>query len=115
MKAPKPHKLTARELSALEYYSQVSSSEVCRLFGISRTTLWKWVKAGRIPEPRYVELREPRWRLGELVALLEGLPKMQDAARGLQAAQDNFSPGERPKRKGNDTWKRLGLSRPKDS
>lgn len=110
MKA-KEAKVKLRELSALEYYSQLTSPEVCRLFGISRTTLWKWVREGRIPEPRYIEVREPRWRLGELVPLLEKLPRMKDAPRGFKAYE--AVPTEKPAKKARNVWDRLGLSSPK--
>ena len=112
MNLPKTQKAAARELSALEYYSQVSGPEACRLFGVSRTTLWKWVKAGRLPEPRYLGAREPRWRLGELVPLLEALPKMEDAPRGFKTSGDDRLPVETPGRKGRSLWERLGLASP---
>ncbi len=96
-----------RELSALEHYSQLTGPEACRLFGISRTTLWKWVKAGRIPEPR--------WRLGEPLPLLEALPKMSDVLRGLKAQQgeEDSATTEKPAKKSHNVWERLGLSSPK--
>ena len=100
-----------RELSALDFYSQISGPEVCRLFGISRTTLWKWVKAGRLPEPRYVEAHEPRWRLGELVAILEKQPRMRDAPRGVKGQVEPVSQ-KLESRKAQSVWERLGLSRP---
>ena len=104
-------KVAVRELSALEHYSQISGPEVCRLFGISRTTLWKWVKAGRLPEPRYVEAHEPRWRLGELVEVLEKQPRMRDAPRGAKGQVKPVS--QKPEsRKAQGVWERLGLSRP---
>lgn len=111
----KTKKVNVRELSALEHYSQLTGPEACRLFGISRTTLWKWVKAGRIPEPRYIEAREPRWRLGELVPLLETLPKMSDAPRGFNAEQggDELAPTEKPTNKSHNVWERLGLAKPR--
>ncbi len=104
-------KVTVRELSALDYYSQVSGPEVCRLFGISRTTMWKWVKAGRIPEPRYIEAHEPRWRLGELVALLEKQPRMHDAPRGAKGQVEPTIQRATGK-KAQSVWERLGLTKP---
>lgn len=110
----KEAQVKARELSAVEYYSQLTGPEVCRLFGVSRTTLWKWVREGRIPEPRYIEAREPRWRLGELVPLLEKLPRMKDAPRGFKAtSSDDPAPTPKPTKKGRNVWERLGLAQPK--
>lgn len=105
--------VSARELSALEFYSQLTGPEVCRLFGISRTTLWKWVKAKRLPEPRYLKEREPRWRLGELVPLLEELPKMGEAPRGIRSYEVETESPPKSSNKGRSVWARLGLTQPK--
>ncbi len=106
--------MKARELTAIEFYSQVDANEVMRLFGWkSKTTLWKKVAAGKIPEPRYPEPHEPRWRLGEIVELLEKQPKMKDAPRGLSGRMKRDIPARptsNPKRK--SVWEQLGLTRP---
>ncbi len=105
----------ARELTAVEFYSQVDAGEVMRLFGWkSRTTLWKKVAAGKIPEPRYPEPHEPRWRLGEIVEVLEKQPKMKDAPRGLTGRVETDVPTTpTSSRKGQSVWKRLGLAKPR--
>jgi predicted DNA-binding transcriptional regulator AlpA len=105
----------ARELTAVEFYSQIGAKEVMQLFGWkSKTTLWKKVAEGKIPEPRYPEPHEPRWRLGEVVEVLEKQPKMKDAPRGLtdRAEVDVAIPSVSNK-KSQSVWERLGLSRPK--
>ncbi len=43
--------------------------------GKGLSTLWRDVRAGRLPEPYYVSPRCPRWRLSELRAAI-------DATRG---------------------------------
>ena len=107
-----------RELSALEYYSQIDSKEVCRLLGFkSRTTLWNWVKQGKLPEPRYPAPHEPRWRLGEIVELLEQQPRFRDIPTGLKGSveADAFRPSEKDpsrERQAVSVWERLGLKRP---
>lgn len=106
-----------RELSAVEYYSQIDSGEVCRILGIHRTTLWNWVRVGKLPAPRYPAPHEPRWRLGEIVELLEQQPRFSDAHRGLKGAgsTDLFAPSENDPaqwRKAASVWERLGLKRP---
>lgn len=85
-----------------------------QLFGWkSRTTLWKKVAAGKIPEPRYPEPHEPRWRLGEIVEVLEKQPKMKDAPRGLTGrVETGAPPSPTHRKKSQSVWKRLGLSRP---
>ena len=104
--------MKARELTAVEYYSQVDAGEVMRLFGWkSKTTLWKKVAEGKIPEPRYPEPHEPRWRLGEIVEVLEKQPKMKDAPRGLSGQVEADAPAT-SRKKAQSVWERLGLSRP---
>ena len=108
---------SAKELSAIEYYCQIDSKDVCRLLGFkSRTTLWNWVRAGKLPEPRYPAPHEPRWRLGEIVELLEQ-PRFRDIPTGLKGSveADAFTPSEKTpadKRQAASVWERLDLKRP---
>lgn len=106
--------MKARELTAVEYYSQVDAKKVMQLFGWkSKTTLWKKIAAGKIPEPRYPEPHELRWRLGEIVELLQKQPKMKDAPRGLSGQIEYDAPKSAAgRKKGHSVWERLGLSRP---
>ena len=70
--------------------------------------MWKKVAAGKIPEPH-----EPRWRLGEIVEVLEKQPKMKDAPRGLTGqVETDAPPPPTHRKKSQSVWKRLGLSRP---
>jgi hypothetical protein len=99
----------ARELTAVEFYSQVGAKEVMQLLGWkSKTTLWRKVVEGKISEPH-----EPRWRLGEIVEALEKQPKMTDA-RGLVGRE---KPGESTSpsvsKKSQSVWERLGLLKPR--
>jgi predicted DNA-binding transcriptional regulator AlpA len=105
----------ARELTAVEFYSQIAAKEVMQPFGWkSKTTLWKKVAEGKIPEPRYPEPHEPRWRLGEIVEVLEKQPKMKDSPRGLTGRVETDVPMSPPSRKkGQSVWERLGLSKPR--
>ena len=36
------------------------------LFGISAPTVWRWVKEGRLPQPRKHSARVTTWNVGEL-------------------------------------------------
>jgi predicted DNA-binding transcriptional regulator AlpA len=40
-----------------------TDNELAAALGIARSTLWKAVKAGSVPEPIYVAGRCPRWPL----------------------------------------------------
>ncbi len=48
------------------------------MLGISRTTLWRAVREGRLPPPIYVFPRMPRWRYSELLAVIEASAPAED-------------------------------------
>lgn len=48
-----------------EYY--LNLSDVCERYRVSRTTVWRWVKDGRLPGPIAMSPQTRRWRLGELI------------------------------------------------
>ena len=45
--------------------------EVAKLLGISTTTLWRWRKAGIIPQPIYLSGQVVGWRMSVIDAWLE--------------------------------------------
>lgn len=40
------------------------------LFACSAATVWRWVKSGRLPQPRKLSARVTAWNVGELRAAL---------------------------------------------
>lgn len=40
------------------------------LFSVSQATIWRWVKAGDIPEPKKLSSRTTAWVVGEIKATL---------------------------------------------
>ncbi len=48
-------------------------AEACELIGVSRSTVYKWVAAGRFPAPVRVSERAIRWRVDEIEAWREAL------------------------------------------
>ena len=57
-----------------------------QLLGITdRSTLWRYRKEGKIPEPRYLSPSKPIWRLGEVLDHTHALMKPYEAEpRGLK-------------------------------
>lgn len=55
--------MTMREL--------LTSDELLKQFRISRTTLFRWVKAGEFPEPIKIGRRSIRWRADEIDEFLK--------------------------------------------
>ncbi len=44
----------------------LDSRQVRERYGVSRTTVWRWVREGRLPEPVNVGPASIRWRLHDL-------------------------------------------------
>lgn len=52
----------------------LSPNQVCALLGgIHRITLWRWMRAGKVPQCVYLE-GLPRWRRSDLATFIAGLP-----------------------------------------
>lgn len=53
---------------------RLSTSEVSEMFGVTRATLARWIKEGKIPEPaRNPDNNWPIWRQPELDAIARAL------------------------------------------
>lgn len=44
-----------------EFY--LSDRDLSRKYGVSRSTIWRWVKEGRLPEPVKISPGTTRWPL----------------------------------------------------
>jgi predicted DNA-binding transcriptional regulator AlpA len=88
-------------LTMAERYQNLSTKQVMKYLGVeSRESVWKDVREGNIPKPRYLARHRPVWRLGELVDHLEGkLQPYEAEARGF---------------KGDSPQERKEKSKPKD-
>lgn len=40
--------------------------EACSRYGVARSTWWRWLQEGRIPQPVRIGPRAVRWRLADL-------------------------------------------------
>lgn len=59
-----------KHFDSLPNAANVRQPVVQALFGISGPTVWRWVKAGRLPKPRKQSERVTTWNVGELRSLL---------------------------------------------
>lgn len=75
-----------QELSAAEYYRELTTQDVMALVGLkSRQSVWRWVKQNKIPAPRYASPHAPRWYLGEVLEHRQKQSQVfKDAPRGLK-------------------------------
>ena len=68
--------LTAREVAAryrLKVY--LTDREVAARYGVSRPTVWRWLRVGHLPPPETIGPNTKRWRL----ATLEGWDEQREA------------------------------------
>lgn len=47
----------------------LSAKQVAEMFSISRVTVWRWVRSGRLPTPIKLSPSCSRWRIADLEAL----------------------------------------------
>lgn len=52
---------------------QLTDKEVAAALGISRMSVWRWTKAGRLPQPRKIGVHTTRWDSQEV---MEAIHKM---------------------------------------
>lgn len=56
----------------LEEERLIRLPEVMRLIGIQRSTVWAWVKQGKLPKPRKLSPKLSVWQYSEIVAYMNG-------------------------------------------
>ena len=105
------------ELSTAERYKQINALDIADLLGVSRSTVWQYVKDGILPEPRYLKPRQPKWQLGEVIDAYEGqllsAKEIAEGASGLARAQaptKTTSENPKPESAAQKLKKRFGLS-----
>lgn len=78
-------------LDPLDAHRRLTTKEVMALIGVkSKNTLWKRVREGKVPRPRYQAARQPRWILGEVV---DALAEVEGPAK--QAREDARHPARK--------------------
>lgn len=81
----------ARQRLAEAEGGSLSSDEVARLLGISKTSVLKRLEAGKLlawREERLNAARFPRWQFGERGRVLEGLPELIEVLRNNPRLDD---------------------------
>lgn len=56
----------------LEEERLIRLPEVMRLIGIQRSTVWAWVKQGRLPKARKLSSKLSVWQYSEIMAYMHG-------------------------------------------
>ena len=53
---------------------QLTVLDVAKALGVSPATIWRWAKAGRIPQPRKIGENSTRWDSAELAQHMSNSP-----------------------------------------
>jgi predicted DNA-binding transcriptional regulator AlpA len=64
----------------------IGIDDVARLFDVSRITVWRMTKDGRLPPPFYPRERLPRWTLREILAAREQMRMSPSEAKTVSRA-----------------------------
>lgn len=51
--------------------TQLRIMDLCTIFKVNRSTIYRWVKHGYLPKPRMYGLRSPRWAKNEIEIFME--------------------------------------------
>ncbi len=89
----------SEKMSVFEREKRLSTKGMMELLDVSRQTVWRRVKAGKLPKPIYLESHQPRWKFGEVMDWIEGFEQPYEAeARGLKSDDtlDEFVPPVQP-------------------
>ena len=102
----------SRELTALEYYQHLSTEEVMGIIGAkSKSTVWSYVRKGKLPPPHYPSDHRPVWRLGEVVDVFGEHLEPHDAKprsfRGGERSAEQTDAPEPVKQKGTSAADRI--------
>lgn len=54
----------------------LSDRELAARYGVSRNTIWRWSREGRLPEPYRLGEAVTRWRLNEVLATEAALQRV---------------------------------------
>ncbi len=53
-----------KSIDSLPDSALLSDREIAQLVGVNPTSIWRWAKAGILPQPKRIGLRCTRWELG---------------------------------------------------
>lgn len=55
----------------------LTMEDLVTIYHVSKRTIWRWVREGRLPRPLAVTRRIRRWRASEIQQHLNDLPKKE--------------------------------------
>jgi len=87
---PKTAKRPSEDLTAFEKYKELSTAQVKHFVGLQHTrSVWKYVKEGKLPKPRYLAEHKPVWRLGEVLDHTHQLMQQTKPEAMFKGEKDN--------------------------
>jgi predicted DNA-binding transcriptional regulator AlpA len=63
---PRPASFALKNFDSLPDSAHVRQKDVEGLLGVSGATVWRWVRTGRLPQPRKLGPRITAWNVGDL-------------------------------------------------
>lgn len=70
-------------LSPFDAYKELNTKQVSEYVGLTHaSSVWRYVKEGKLPQPRYLAPHKPIWRFGELLDHTHAL--MQAPSKAVQ-------------------------------
>jgi excisionase family DNA binding protein len=60
----------------------LSARDVAELCGVTRRTVWRWVREGRLPEPRRITASTVRWPADQVEEFIQQRTGGSDRGRG---------------------------------
>lgn len=54
---------------ALPPTTWASDTQLAQYFAVSRATIWRWAKEGRLPQPKKLAPGTTRWRMADIQAM----------------------------------------------
>jgi predicted DNA-binding transcriptional regulator AlpA len=96
-------------MTVAERYQHLNTRQVMKYIGTeSPSTVWLYVKAGKLPKPRYPSPHRPVWRLGEVVdQFTRHLQEYDEAPRAYREDPELDQPRPQVQKKGSSAAARL--------
>jgi excisionase family DNA binding protein len=61
-------------MQTTEFPPLLSVRQVASRLAVTTRTVWKWAAAGRLPAPKYIGARLPRWELADIEHFIKTAP-----------------------------------------
>lgn len=64
---PKKQKVCTKAKTTMDQHVYVNDKMLAERYGVTRKTIWKWVRENSFPKPRNFSPKCTRWRMSEVL------------------------------------------------